>query len=101
MSTPAVEKDQSYHEAVAFYNREMAQFAAELAERVDHPEPQRWCKGIAKQHEYHARVHERKANRPTAGISVTMVESKVEDVVGAQIALAQEQAGIDEEINNG
>lgn len=52
-------KDVSYHRSAIQYNDEFTTFAADLAERVEHEEVKKWCRSIAKQHEFHSGRHKK------------------------------------------
>lgn len=52
-------KNAIYHESAVLYNEEFVEFSNNLADRVEDPEIKRWCRAIAKQHEYHADRHKR------------------------------------------
>jgi len=54
-----VVKDRSYHESAVRYNEGLYEFATELAESIEHPEPKRWCLAVAKQHKFHLGRHQR------------------------------------------
>lgn len=52
-------KDASYHEAAIQYNGELAEFAEKLADRLKHPEVERWARSVAKQHRFHEGRHKK------------------------------------------
>lgn len=52
-------KDASYHRAAIQYNGEIADFAANLADKLEHPEVERWARSVAKQHRFHLDRHEK------------------------------------------
>ena len=52
-------KDPGYHRDAVQYNKEAAEFFADLASRLTDPIVKKWPAGIAKQHEYHQIRHER------------------------------------------
>jgi rubrerythrin len=54
-----MQKDRSYHEAAIQYNEELEEFAAELAERLQHEEVARWARSVSKQHHFHAGRHKK------------------------------------------
>lgn len=53
-----MQKDESYHEAAIAYNEGLAEFAEKLAPTLGHPEVERWCKAVGKQHRFHAKRHQ-------------------------------------------
>lgn len=52
-------KNAMYHESAILYNEEFVTFANAMADRVEDAEVKRWCRGIAKQHEFHAGRHKK------------------------------------------
>lgn len=52
-------KDQSYHEDAVKYNQTIAEAAEKLTSVLKHPTIVKWCAGIAKQHRFHLKRHER------------------------------------------
>lgn len=56
-------KDASYHEAAIRYNEEIAAFAEDLSERLEHEEVARWSKAVGKQHRFHGGRHKRALNK--------------------------------------
>lgn len=58
-----MEKDATYHESAIRYNDELAQFADQLADTLEHTEVKRWCRSVAKQHKFHLGKHERALKR--------------------------------------
>jgi rubrerythrin len=58
-----IEKNESYHRAAIMYNDELAIFAAELSDRLEHPEVARWARSVSNQHKYHARGHKKALSR--------------------------------------
>lgn len=78
-----MQKDVNYHESAVEYNDELAKFADSLAGRLEHPEVQRWCRSVAKQHKFHAGRHQkalRKLQEQEDGSTVE-TEDGGEDVV--------------------
>ncbi len=52
-----MEKDSTYHTSAVQYNEGLAEAAEKLAETLKHPEIQKWCRGVGKQHRFHAKRH--------------------------------------------
>ena len=52
-----MEKDSTYHYSAVRYNEGLAEAAERLAETLEHPEIQKWCRGVGKQHRFHAKRH--------------------------------------------
>lgn len=50
-------KDVTYHESAVLYNKELADLAEELAERIPDAVVQTWCLAVAKQHRHHEKEH--------------------------------------------
>lgn len=83
-----------YHEAAVIYNNDYAEFAFAKAEEYDHPVMKKWSTSIAKQHQFHARRHERalaKLKNASSGIPEDLTGGSLEDlVVEAQEAVRQD-----------
>lgn len=56
-------KDATYHESAIIYNREIAQFAEDLAPTLSDEEVQRWSRAVAKQHRFHEGRHKKALNK--------------------------------------
>lgn len=56
-------KDASYHKAAIKYNESLAEAASKLAETLEHEVIKRWCRGVARQHRFHAMKHKKLLNR--------------------------------------
>lgn len=52
-----VVRDENYYLAAIKYNEELASFAKDLSERLEHPLIAKWCLGVSKQHQFHAGRH--------------------------------------------
>lgn len=50
-------RDVSYHKAAIQYNDELADFAEDLANRLEHEEVARWSRAVVKQHRFHSKCH--------------------------------------------
>jgi len=58
-----MQKDQAYHKAAILYNEGLAEFAENLAKTLGHPEVQKWCVAVGKQHRFHAKRHRSALNK--------------------------------------
>ena len=72
-----MQKDQAYHEAAIAYNDAIAEVAEEVAPTLGHPEVQRWCTAVGKQHRFHSKRHQSALNKILARESY---EENVEQV---------------------
>jgi len=75
-------KTASYHRAAVLYNQELADFAEALAERLEDPDVTKWCRSVAKQHQFHLGRHQR---------ALAKVEGKTEEDPAFEKALAETQ----------
>lgn len=58
-----MQRTASYHRAAIQYNEKLAEYAGDLAEKLEHEEVRRWCRSVSKQHVFHARRHQRALDR--------------------------------------
>lgn len=74
MAEATIVKDAPYHEAAVVYNTKMADFTAELADSIDHPVIKQWCKGISKQHTFHANRHQKSLDKMSGVVQEVIPE---------------------------
>jgi hypothetical protein len=90
-----MQKDQSYHESAIKYNEGLAEAAEILAPTIEHPEVQRWCTAVGKQHRFHAKRHHAALEKIILrGSSTAEVEGFVD---GLDVPEPDEDDGIDVE----
>lgn len=58
-------KNAVYHESAVLYNQKMATAANELVDEVEDPDVKKWCRSVAKQHEFHLERHEKSLDKLT------------------------------------
>jgi rubrerythrin len=63
-----MEKDASYHKSAIQFNEELADFARELAQKLENEEVRRWARVTSKQHRYHANKHKKSLARIEARV---------------------------------
>jgi len=69
-----MQKDRTYHQSAIEYNDAFVEFAEKIAETVEHPEVRRWCRGIAKQHKFHAGRHRKALEKLEQGPTVIVAD---------------------------
>ena len=74
-------KDASYHKAAVQYNEELADFARDLADRIEHEEVARWSRSVANQHRFHAIRHKKALAKITGEQRTVDTEDGGEDRV--------------------
>lgn len=79
-----ITKDETYHKSAVFYNEEMAKAAENLAENVEHPIIQKWCRAVGKQHRYHEKKHRHALDR------MSVKPTKGEDEVASETVISGE-----------
>lgn len=75
-------KDMTYHLSAIEYNETLAVASEELAKKVEHPEIQKWCASVARQHRFHENRHRQALAKLDGGV----VQDKGKVHVEAQIA---------------
>lgn len=90
-------KDTTYHTSAVEYNEGLADAADGLAATVPHPEIQKWCRAVSKQHRFHAKRHksaltklEQDQDRDDRTDAVNVIEP--EDIESFNMSLAEQQA---------
>jgi len=61
------EKTIAYHRSAIIYNEGLAEAAERIAPDLEHPEIQKWCKSVGKQHRFHATRHKKALAKLEAG----------------------------------
>ena len=79
-----ITKDETYHKSAVFYNEEMAKAAENLAENVEHPIIQKWCRAVGKQHRYHEKKHRNALDRMSAKANEEMAKVASETVISGE-----------------
>lgn len=96
-----MQKDLSYHQSAIQYNDMLAAASEEAAEKVEHPEVQKWCRSVAKQHRFHAKRHRSslaKMERDEQdGTNEVNIDAKVAELVPATVEV---EVDLDEQKEN-
>lgn len=81
-----MQKDLSYHQSAIAYNDALAVAAHEIAGKIPHPEVQKWCRSVQKQHEFHAKRHRSALKKIEREMAQEEETNGQEFVVEAQVA---------------
>jgi hypothetical protein len=76
-----MQKDASYHKSAIQYNEELADFAEDLAGRLEHEEVARWARSVSKQHRFHFGRHQKALHNLEHPTQVINTEDGGEDRV--------------------
>lgn len=88
-----MQKDQAYHESAIQYNEGLAEFAEELAPKLEHAEVRKWCTSVGKQHRFHAKRHRSALNK----LLVKQIPAPVESIVdGLDVHVSDENVEVED-----
>lgn len=93
-SPPEVVKDRTYHISAIEYNEVLAKTAEKLSETLEHPEIQRWCRGVGLQHRFHEKQHKTALERLEHQETGTEEKSVAEQ----QAQFAKDQESVEEQV---